>query len=142
MVLDGAAPAGRIAAPASAVALAIILGFALARVIFAVSLDFGIDEAYTLAIARRLNWSYFDHPPLHQWIAHFAASAFGENAAVRLPFIALFAATGWLVFALTRDLLGPVRGLLAAFAVKSTAVFLASAGGWIVPDGTLAFALA
>ena len=35
----------------------------------------GFDEAYTLVISRRLDLSYFDHPPLHQWIAHFAALA-------------------------------------------------------------------
>jgi Dolichyl-phosphate-mannose-protein mannosyltransferase len=126
----------------SALALAVILGFAAARIVFALLLDFGIDEAYTLTLARRLNWSYFDHPPLHQWIAHFAALAFGENAAVRLPFIALFAATGWLVFALTRDLFGAAAGLWATFALNATPFFFASAGGWIVPDGTLAFALA
>ncbi|HLH50706.1 MAG TPA: glycosyltransferase family 39 protein [Roseiarcus sp.] len=142
MVLDGVAPAGRIAAPASAMALAIILGFALARVIFSVSLDFGIDEAYTLAIARRLDWSYFDHPPLHQWIAHFAALALGENAAARLPFIALFAGTGWLVFALTRDLFGAKAGVWAVFALNATPFFFASAGAWIVPDGPLLCALA
>ena len=45
--------------------------------------------------------SYFDHPPLHQWIAHFAALALGEGFGARLPFIALFAATGWLFYRLT-----------------------------------------
>jgi len=126
----------------TALAIAVILGFALARIVLAFSLDFGVDEAYTLTMARRLSWSYFDHPPLHQWIAHFAALAFGENGAVRLPFIALFAATGWLVFTLTRDLFGAAAGLLAVFALNATPFFFASAGGWIVPDGPLLFALA
>jgi 4-amino-4-deoxy-L-arabinose transferase-like glycosyltransferase len=126
----------------SALAVAMILAFAAARAVFCLLLDFGIDEAYTLTLARRLSWSYFDHPPLHQWIAHFAALAFGENVAVRLPFIALFAATGWLIFALTRDLFDARAGLWAVFALNVTPFFFASAGGWIVPDGTLLFSLA
>jgi hypothetical protein len=130
------------AARDGALALAAILAFLLARILFAFSLGFGIDEAYTLTIARRLSWSYFDHPPVHQWIAHFAALALGENAAVRLPFIALFAATGWLIFAATRDLFGVRAGLWATFALNATPFFFASAGGWIVPDGPLLFALA
>jgi hypothetical protein len=126
----------------TALALAIVLGFALARIAFALSLDFGVDEAYTVAIARRLDWSYFDHPPLHQWLAHFAALALGEGPAARLPFVALFAATGWLMFALTRDLFGGRAGLWATFALNATPFFFASAGAWIVPDGMLLFALA
>jgi hypothetical protein len=126
----------------ASLALAIILVFALARLGLALWLGFGVDEAYTLTVARRLSWSYFDHPPLHQWIAHFAALALGEGALVRLPFIALFAITGWLMFLLTRDLFGPRAGLLATFALNVTPFFFASAGGWIEPDGPLLFALA
>jgi Dolichyl-phosphate-mannose-protein mannosyltransferase len=122
--------------------LAIILAFALARLALALWLGLGVDEAYTLTVARRLSWSYFDHPPLHQWIAHFAAMAFGEGALARLPFVALFAATGWLMYLLTRDLFGPRAGLLATFTLNVTPFFFASAGGWIVPDGPLLFALA
>ena len=54
-------------------------------------LGLGIDESYTIAISRRLSLSYFDHPPLHLWIAHFAARAAGENVVARVPFVALFA---------------------------------------------------
>ncbi|HYC24580.1 MAG TPA: glycosyltransferase family 39 protein, partial [Roseiarcus sp.] len=101
----------------------------------------GVDEAYTLTLARRLTLSYFDHPPLHQWIAHFTGLALGEGVLVRLPFIALFALTGWLMYLLTRELFGPRAGLLATFALNVTPFFFASAGSWIVPDGPLLFAL-
>ncbi len=132
----------RSAARESALAIAVIVGFALTRIAFAYALDFGVDEAYTLTVARRLAWSYFDHPPLHQWIAHFAALALGENAAARLPFIVLFAATGWVVFALARELFGAAAGLWATFVLNATPFFFASAGAWIVPDGPLLLALA
>ena len=140
----GPAPPIAAAAPATAerAALAILLAFALARVALAFSLGFGIDESYTIVIARRLDLSYFDHPPLHQWIAHFAALLVGEGPAIRLPFIALFAATGWLIFALGRALFGAAAGVRAAFCLNATAFFFASAGGWVVPDGPLMAALA
>jgi 4-amino-4-deoxy-L-arabinose transferase-like glycosyltransferase len=123
-------------------ALALILAFALVRVALAYSIGFGVDEAYTIAISRRLSLSYFDHPPLHQWLAHFTALLVGEGPALRLPFIALFAATGWLMFVLTRDLFGARAGVWAVFGLNATAFFLVSAGGWVVPDGPLLFALA
>src|SRR5579863_1543024 len=123
-------------------AIAILIGFAVARLLFALVLGLGIDESYTLAIARRLSLSYFDHPPLHLWIAHFAALAAGENVAARLPFIALFVATGWIAYRFTSRLFGPVPALVALFALNVTPFFFASAGSWIVPDGPLLLALA
>ncbi|MGA2492621.1 MAG: glycosyltransferase family 39 protein [Roseiarcus sp.] len=122
-------------------ALALIGVFALARLAFAAALGPGYDESYTIAVARRLDLSYFDHPPLHQWIAHFAALALGEGAATRLPFVVLFAATGWLTFTLTRRLFGARAGLIALVALNLTPFFFASAGTWVVPDGVLDLAL-
>ncbi|HYA72988.1 MAG TPA: glycosyltransferase family 39 protein, partial [Roseiarcus sp.] len=107
-------------------ALAVIVAFALARLALAATLGLGVDEAYTIVVSRRLDLSYFDHPPLHQWIAHYAALAFGENAAMRLPFVALFMATGWLTFALTRRLFGARAGVVALFALNVSAFFLVS----------------
>ena len=127
---------------AARTALALIFVFALARLALAATLGPGFDEAYTIVVSRRLDLSYFDHPPLHQWIAHYAALAFGEGAATRLPFIALFAATGWLTFALTRRLFGARAGVVALFALNVSPFFFAAAGGWVVPDGPLLLALA
>ena len=126
----------------SRMALTAIVAFALARLVFAAALPPGNDEAYTIVVSRRLDLSYFDHPPLHQWISHFAASVLGEGAATRLPFILLFAATGGLMFALTRRLFGARAGLIALIALNLTPFFFASAGSWVVPDGPLDFALA
>ena len=122
-------------------ALAVIALFAAARAAFALTLGLGVDEAYTLVISRQLQLSYFDHPPLHQWIAHFSALIFGETPAARLPFVALFAGSGWSLFALTRRLFGGEAALAALVAFNATPFFFASAGTWIVPDGPLVFAL-
>jgi hypothetical protein len=124
------------------VALAVLAGFFVARILFAFTIGLGIDESYTVAISRRLSLSYFDHPPLHVWLAHFAALAAGENAAARTPFIALFSATGWIYYRFTCGLFGPRAALIALFALNVTPFFFASAGSWIVPDGPLLFGLA
>jgi 4-amino-4-deoxy-L-arabinose transferase-like glycosyltransferase len=123
-------------------ALAILSGFLVARLLFAFSIGLGIDESYTVAISRGLSLSYFDHPPLHLWIAHFTALVFGENALVRVPFVGLFFATGWIYFRLASTLFGPRAALIALFALNATPFFFASAGSWIVPDGPLLFGLA
>jgi Dolichyl-phosphate-mannose-protein mannosyltransferase len=123
-------------------ALAIVAGFFLARLLFALTIGLGIDESYTIAISRRLSLSYFDHPPLHLWIAHFAARGVGENVAVRAPFIALFSATGWIYYRFVCGLFGPRAALISLFALNVTPFFFASAGSWIVPDGPLLFGLA
>jgi len=122
-------------------AVAILVGFAVARVVFALLLGLGIDESYTIAISRRLALSYFDHPPLHLWITHVSALALGETVLARAPFIALFAATGWIFYRLTNALFGPRPALIALFALNVTPFFFASAGSWIVPDGPLLFGL-
>ena len=123
-------------------ALGILAGFAIARLLFAFAIGLGIDESYTVAISRRLSLSYFDHPPLHLWIAHLAALALGENMAVRVVFVCLFFATGWIYYQFVSRLFGPRPALIALFALNVTPFFFASAGGWIVPDGPLLFGLA
>ncbi|MCX7323741.1 MAG: glycosyltransferase family 39 protein [Hyphomicrobiales bacterium] len=120
-----------------------VIGAALAlRVLLAGLIGLGTDEIYTVAIARQLSWSYFDHPPLHQWLAHVSALAFGEGRAVRLPFIFLFAGTSWLLFLLTRRLYGAAAGFWAVVTLNLAGFFTLSAGSWVVPDGPLLFMLA
>jgi 4-amino-4-deoxy-L-arabinose transferase-like glycosyltransferase len=123
-------------------ALAILIGFFVARLVFAFTMGLGVDESYTIAISRRLSLSYFDHPPLHLWIAHFAALAMGETVFARAPFVALFLATGWIAYRFSSGLFGPRPALIALFALNVTPFFFASAGSWIVPDGPLLFGLA
>ena len=122
-------------------AIAIVAAFAVVRLVLMVGIGFGNDEAYTIAGARALHLSYFDHPPLHVWLAHASALAFGETRWVRLPFVLLFAGTGWLLFLLTRRLYGPRAGVWALLSLNLTPFFTLSAGGWVVPDGLLLFFL-
>src|SRR5246127_3353827 len=80
--------------PAAGVAALIFATF-LGRLLLASALGLGIDESYMVAAGRKLQLSYFDHPPIAWWMAWGAAQLTGSASAVvvRLPFIALFAVT-------------------------------------------------
>ena len=64
---------------ADTAALAIIAVFTAARVALAAVLGLGVDEAYTLSVAHDLDLSYYDHPPLQYWIAHFFMPLLGDG---------------------------------------------------------------
>lgn len=123
-----------------AVLLLIILGTVL-RLVLGGVLGLGVDESYAVSVARGLSLSYFDHPPISFWIPGLLAKlAHSENGLLlRLPFIALFAGTTWLLYRLTSRLFGERAGLLAALLLNVAPVFSLSTGGWVLPDGPLMF---
>ena len=61
----------------------LILAMTALRLATAAAMGLGMDESYSTAISRDLHLSYFDHPPLHQWIAWAAGQAFGFGRWVR-----------------------------------------------------------
>ena len=121
----------------------LVLGTAVLRVALAAGTGLGIDESYMVAAGRTLQLSYFDHPPLSWWLSRLAALAVGSEAplAVRLPFIALFAGSTWLMFALTRRLFEDRAGMWAAVGLNLSPVFSLTSGTWVLPDGPLIFSL-
>jgi hypothetical protein len=127
--------------PHVAAAVAVIAVFTVLRLVAAASVGLGVDEAYSLAISRRLALSYYDHPPLHQWIVHLFGGVLGYGRAARLPFVLLFAGSSWLLFSLTRRLYGARAGVWAAATLNMAAFFSVVAGGWVLPDGPLTFCL-
>src|SRR6202035_2722083 len=104
---------------------ALILGMFLARLVFSAALGLGIDESYMVAAGRKLQLSYFDHPPIAWWMAWAAAHLTGSESpvVVRLPFIALFAVTTFLMYRLTSALFGPEAGLSAAVMLNLAPLF-------------------
>src|ERR1700759_552811 len=86
------------------------------RLGFAASLGLGVDESYMVAAGRTLGLGYFDHPPLAWWLSWAAAHLFGSEApiVVRLPFVALFALSTWLMYRLGAAIADRRAGLLAA----------------------------
>ena len=54
-----------------------------ARLLFAAALGLGIDESYMVAAGRKLQLSYFDHPPIAWWMAWGVAHLTGSESALR-----------------------------------------------------------
>ena len=96
-----------------------------------------------VAAGRELRLGYFDHPPLAWWLSAGISHLTGSDAAlvVRLPFIALFAVSTWLMYRLTSLLFSPVAGVWAAVALNLAPVLGVTTGGWVLPDGPLICAL-
>jgi hypothetical protein len=115
----------------------------LARILFAAALGLGVDESYMVAAGRTLQVSYFDHPPVAWWLPWAAAHLAGSESAVvvRLPFIALFALSTWLMYRVTSALFGAQAGLWAAVVLNLAPVFGITTGTWVLPDGPLLTAL-
>jgi 4-amino-4-deoxy-L-arabinose transferase-like glycosyltransferase len=122
---------------------ALIVATLAARLLFAAALGLGIDESYMVAAGRKLQLSYFDHPPIAWWLAWGMAHLTGSESAalVRLPFVALFALTTWLMYRVTSALFGREAGLWAAVVLNLAPVLGVTAGTWVLPDGPLFAAL-
>ncbi|MGE5202201.1 MAG: glycosyltransferase family 39 protein [Acidobacteriota bacterium] len=130
------------AAPAHALLL-LIGATAVLRLVIADMMGLGIDESYMVAAGRHLQLSYFDHPPLSWWLAWGAAQLFGSETGfvVRLPFIALFALSTWLMYRLGEVLFSSRAGLWAAVAFNCAPIFGVTTASWVLPDGPLDCAL-
>ena len=124
--------------PTRAVIL-IIAATSIVRILLAAAVGLCIDESYIAGVSRQFALSYFDHPPLHIWLVGGSAKLIGDDSAVilRLPFIALFAASTWLMFRLTARAFGERAGLWAALTLNLAPVFALSIGSWVLPDGPL-----
>lgn len=122
---------------------AVIIAATLIRLAFALQTGLGVDESYTVATARQLHLGYFDHPPLCWWLTWAAGRLFHSEAPalIRLPFIALFALSSWLLYRLTERLFSPQAGFWAVAAFTLAPVFGVTTASWVLPDGPLVAAL-
>ncbi len=123
-------------APAKII-LAIVGACAIAKLFAAWATGFASDEAYTIVVSRTLELSYFDHPPLHQWILHGFAALTGEGWWLRLPFWAMALAINAPLYGLTRRMFGPDAALWALFGFTATIYFMVWPDGLIIPDVSL-----
>ncbi len=94
----------------------VLVFFWLARLAMALVLDLTPDEAYYWELARRPDWSYFDHPPLVAWMIGLARLPFGDTPlAVRLPALLSLPLICRALYLVGRDGLGNARtGFFAA----------------------------
>jgi hypothetical protein len=125
--------------PATLVLLLILAGSAV-RLIVAATFGLGNGEAYYFSCSRHADLSYFDHPPMHAWLARLATDLAGVHPVVlRAPFILFFAATTWLLFALGRRLFGAWAGFFAALLMNLSPVFSVTTATFLQPDSPLMF---
>jgi 4-amino-4-deoxy-L-arabinose transferase-like glycosyltransferase len=126
----------------TSVVLLILVTTAL-RLAFGATLGLGVDESYMVASGRVLSLAYYDHPPAAWWLSWAAAHLLGSEApiAVRLPFIALFALSTWLMYRLGAAVADERAGLWAAVLLNMSPVFGITTGSWVLPDGPLDCAL-
>ena len=109
------------------------------RFLVAEATGLGVDESYAVTVARQFSLSYFDHPPLHFWLAGMMAKlAHSESGeVVRFPFVVCFAGTTWLMYRIAARFFGENAGAVAALLLNISAVFSVTTGGWVLPDGPL-----
>ena len=120
-------------------ALAVIAMATALRLVVAVLLPMGEDEAYAIGIARQFSLSYFDHPPLHFWLVGGWAKLWNNESLwlLRLPFVGLAAVSSWLIFVLTRRLFGQAAGFWAVVLFNVAPVYGVAHGTLVLPDGPL-----
>ena len=112
------------------------------RLVCAVTLGLGNDEAYHYLYATHPALSYFDHPPMMAWVERVGLSIPGAGHAawaLRIGFIALFAGSTWLLARLTSRYYGERAGLMAAMALNLTGYYGLAASLFALPDGPLLF---
>ncbi len=127
--------------PTSAL-LVLIVSTALIRLIPALSLGLGNDEAYHFLYAGHPALSYYDHPPMTAWVEKIGLSLPGAAATkfgLRVGFIALFAGSTWILARLTTRLYGGWSGFLAAFGLNICGYYGLAASTLALPDGPLLF---
>jgi 4-amino-4-deoxy-L-arabinose transferase-like glycosyltransferase len=119
--------------------LVVIIAATLCRLGVAAVLPVGVDEAYSIGVARQWSLSYFDHPPLHLWLVGGWAKLWGSEDVLllRLPFVALGALSSWLIYALAARLFGATAGLWSVVIFSLTLVFGLAHAAMILPDGPL-----
>ena len=112
------------------------------RLLAACNLGLGNDEAYHFLYAMHPALSYFDHPPMMAWVESIGLRLVGDPFSIlglRLGFIALAAASTWLMARIAGRWFGPWPGFFAAMALNLSGYYGLAAGTFALPDGPLLF---
>jgi hypothetical protein len=120
----------------------LIVVSALIRLGAASNLGLGNDEAYHFLYAVHPALSYYDHPPMLALVETMGLSIPGATfsvIALRSGFIALFAASTWMMWRIAGRWYGPWAGFHAALALNLTGYYGLAASTFALPDGPLLF---
>lgn len=137
-VLDGLGTA------ASRKVLWLIAGLSLVRLLLGGMLGLTYDETYVAAMSLNLSWGYVDHPPGAMVLSAISQIVTGstDNLALRLPAIALFAGTTWLVYRIGAVLFSERAGWYAALLLSLLPLFSLYLGMHGLTDAPMLFCLA
>jgi 4-amino-4-deoxy-L-arabinose transferase-like glycosyltransferase len=116
--------------------LILIVASTALRLLFANALELGPDEVYYWTYAQKLQWSYFDHPPIIAWLIRSTTCnlAFHSELAVRIGAIVCSSICTWLFFVLGTLIYNQRAGWFAAFLYTSSVYCSIAAGSFILPD--------
>ncbi|MBD3821737.1 MAG: glycosyltransferase family 39 protein [Thiotrichales bacterium] len=127
--------------PAYGYALLLIVAMTAWHLVLAGRVNLSVDEAHYALYGLKLDWSYFDHPPMVGWLnaiaTHFSHSDFG----LRIIPIAFFAASNFVLYHLACRLYPSFRwvGFWTLALVNSAFMFELLATS-MLPDTPLMFA--
>ena len=82
-------------------ALWLITGLTLLHLLLAGRVNLSVDEAHYALYGLKLDWSYFDHPPMVGWLNALPARFFPSDFGMRLLPIGLYALSSWILYRLT-----------------------------------------
>lgn len=124
--------------PAQATLILVVVTFVL-RTVGAWAIGWGTGEAYYLSSARQFHLSYYDQPPVSLWMTWATLYLTGSESVLvlRLPFVAIFAISTWLVYAIGKAIHSPLAGFYAALIVNACVLFSLSIGSWMQPDAPM-----
>ncbi len=100
-------------------------------------LNIGIlpDEAYYWVWSQRLQWGYFDHPPLIAWLIRPFTALFGDGAAIiRLPAVITWLLSCGLAWLLALRIYGKQRAGALAVLVWSSLPIVQAGFHIVTPD--------
>jgi 4-amino-4-deoxy-L-arabinose transferase-like glycosyltransferase len=115
----------------------LILVSTILRLITAASVELGNDEVYYWIYAQKLQWNYFDHPPMVAvWIRLFTANLLLENSEIflRLGSITSCALSTLILFHTVTRLHSEKAGWLTACLYNASLYGSIIAGVFIMPD--------
>lgn len=116
--------------------LRLILFFTVFRILAALLLELGNDESYYWLYAQKLQWNYFDHPPLVAlWTKLFTLDLWiGNELALRLGSIAGCAIASWFMFKGVTGIHSKRAGFFAVLLYNISLYASITAGLYLMPD--------
>jgi len=118
-------------------AFLLVAGSALFHLWYGGLLELSPQEAYYWLYGQRLDWSYFDHPPLSAWTIRAIGELLGSSEqAIRATAVVYSSLFSLFFFLTARRLLG-ARGALAAVALALVTPLFSIGQVIITPDSPL-----